>query len=426
MELIKWEGKKLIKTPALWLLFFLFMAFDLFYVSTKAGMSGDIKLINEVLGVTGIKIDDSFMERLNEINKMKRGEAVQVYQKTRNSPENNIEIIQENYYSKGEYRYFSKKQQKVLEDAFCLNAYQHSAEQRNQYYEGFDIRTIKESSYQMMLFPPEGTVKEFIDKNYERLQERVKDIVATGEKDTAFFTGTVYGMHTFLFSGIFMLIIFEMMILTSLLTLHSLCYEYSGKTDQLVFSTKSGRNIMKQKWLISLMTSLGAGVALLTVTLSYYFYLFPYSNVWNSYISSALNTEKRGLFLYPFITWEPITVKGFLLESMLAVLFFIVIFALLSGGVGLLIKQSYLSFIMIICSYTVLYLMMGRLRTNTYLDLATYVSPVTLWLQSYGLNSEKGLYTSYSHFEQITIGLWSCFGSFFLLGAGKLFHRRNL
>lgn len=426
MELLKWEGKKLMKTPALWLLFFLFMAFDLFFVNTRAGISDDIKLINRVLGITGIEINGSFMEKLDEIYEKQQEEAVRVYQKTLNSTEENIGAIQDNYYSKGEYRRFDSQQQKVLEEAFCLYFYKNSVEQRNQYYEGFDIRNIKESSYRMMLYPPEGAAKDFIDRNYEQLQKRVEDIVSTGEKDTAFFTGTAYGMHTFLFSDVFKLLIFEMMILTSLLTLHSLGYEFSGKTGSLVFSTKSGRNIMKQKWLVSLIASLGAGGLLLTVTLSYYFHLFPYSNVWDSYISSALNTEKRGLFLYPFITWKPVTVKEFLVENIVTVFFLILIFALLSGGIGLLSKQTYLSFIAIICGYALLYLVMGRLRTNTYLDFAAYISPVILWLQGYALNAEKGLYTSYYHFEQITVSLWICLGGFFLLGAGKLFQRQNL
>ena len=426
MELIKWEGKKLIKTPALWILFLLFIAFDLYYVHARVEISEDIKLINEVLGSTGIEINDSFMEKYNEIYEKKQEEAVLIYQEELYSSEDSIEVIMENYYSNGEYRYFDEPQQKALKEAFCLCIYKYSIEQRNQYYEGFDIRDIKKSNYNMMKFPPEGTAKEFIDKNYEQLQDRVEDIIATGEKDTAFFTGTAYGMHSFLFSSIFMIIIFEIMILTSLITIYSLSYEFSRKTDQLVYSTKSGRKIMKQKWLISLIMSMGAGGVMLTVVLSYYFYLFPYSNVWNSYISSSLNTEKRGLLIYPFITWKPLTVKGYLLGSILTVFLLIIIFALLSGGIELLVKQSYLSFLGIFCGYTLLLLISGSLHTNTYLDFATYINPVVVWLRSNVRNMEGGLYTSYYNFERITISLWICLGGFFLWGTGKLFKKQNL
>jgi hypothetical protein len=104
----------------------------------------------------------------------------------------------------------------------------------------------------------------------------------------------VYRKHSFVFKELFKILMIETMLMAVLVTLTSINNEYVKRTNQLISSTKTGRNLLKCKFRRSIL----AFIILASIIFTVHFIVFNYSNMLDVPVTSIL-----------FAYWQDISKK---------------------------------------------------------------------------------------------------------------------
>ncbi|MBU5437202.1 hypothetical protein KQI42_04225 [Tissierella sp. MSJ-40] len=126
----------------------------------------------------------------------------------------------------------------------------------------------------------------------------IDEIIENNERYYLFFPEEVYRKHSFVFKELFKFLTIETMLMAILVTLTSINNEYIKRTDQLIFSTKTGRNLLRCKFRSSILASILAFIILASITFTVHFIVFNYSNMLDVPVTSIL-----------FAYWQDISKK---------------------------------------------------------------------------------------------------------------------
>lgn len=279
-------------------------------------------------------------------------------------------------------------------------------------YKALDLEKIK--SYATWGKQLSVSARELLDANYEKLMVRM-DGMSEEEKNSLSFTGA-YGLHNFLFGSLFQAMIIEGMILIGAIVIYSMHFEINHQTDDLVWCTKNGGRLYFVKLLASGVFALGMAFVVMVITFFYYFSMVDYSSVWNSYVSSSFNAAKRvinNLYLvyYPYITWEPMTIAQYFVESLLLILFIYLFTILLIGIMAKRIKNSFFVLASIGSVAVVMHLLSNEIYIPNCLDYLLKFNPVHLIAKSGYWFMDYAPGDSYPFYELLTLFIWT-------LGAG--------
>lgn len=271
-------------------------------------------------------------------------------------------------------------------------------------YDTLDMMKIKDIKKELYNYQSTGIFQEFIDSNYAKLQERVDEIKADGEADDMIYPGEVYRLHTKLYVKTLRPLLLEMGLLVMMCILFLMDYERLNKTTDLVYSSNTGRAIQKKKWFCGLVSGLGFGAVLMLITLGTWFLLIPYKGFWKSSISAALATEPRGVFVYPFITYEKMTVLEYLIASILFCFVLLIVLGILTGAMQFLLKNSYFAVLAIVL------FLFGALYVNTIsfgnaLDILFSWNLAYLWSSSGAWFMENNLFDSFQGAQVLNAGV---------------------
>ncbi len=356
----RYEGKRIVKNPMIWVLFCFFL------------------VINGLLIWTNL--NDCWTE-IRQVSKLLNQEGVQA--------------IDENYY------------QKLLSQ-----------------YDSLDMISLKEYKQGLYNYHGNGLFQEFIDANYARLQERVEEIRADGEAEDLMYPGQIYRLHTKLYVKILRPLLLEMGLLVMLCILFLMDYERINKTTDLVYSSNIGRTIQKKKWFCGLVSGLGISAMLMLVTLGTWFSLIPYKGFWKSSVSAALAMEPRGIIVYPFITYEKMTVLEYLIASIVFCFLFLIVLGIFTGVVQFFLKNSYFSVL------TIVILLLGAMYGNTIsfgnvLDLILSWNLAYLWSTNGAWFMENNLFDSFHGAAAVNVGVQLLILSFLWRLFYKKFQRED-
>ena len=245
-------------------------------------------------------------------------------------------------------------------------------------YDGLDMVEIKNVKQEMYRYYPTGSYKEFIDTRYEKLNERVEEIVASGEAEELVYPGEIYRLHKKLYVNILRWVFLEMGVFVIFSVLYLMDYERLQRTTQVVYSSAVGRNLQWKKWCVGTITGLVFGGGVLMLTLAVWFGLIPYKEFWSTSVSAALISEPRGILFYPFITFYKMNTVQYLFGTILVGIGLVIVLAMIAGSLQLFFKNSYVSFVVI-----VLLLMSGLwisgYSTATWLDIVLTWNPAAMW-----------------------------------------------
>ena len=216
---------------------------------------------------------------------------------------------------------------------------------------------------------------------YSRLQESVDAKAETGEGMTLYFASTTTCKHDHLYYNTMLFLILQCGLLAALTMLLSIGYEHHNRTSHTVYSTKTGRGVMRYKLFASLTAGLIAFAALASLTLAVYFAANDYGNIWGSSVSSGFHMIDDFLIggRRPFVTWQSFSVMTYLLASLGITALLTVCFGLMAFVVGMWLKNTYISFLVfLIINAGCIVLALVFPGMPRYVAV---LSPVWLWLK---------------------------------------------
>lgn len=299
MHILKFEIKKLLSLPMLWV----FLLFCLIFNSAiiignvyDTDAADYVEYISKTVSVTGTQMGTSFDESLS--------------------------IEQES-----EWHTIFTSQTAKTKDTFT----------------GAD--TVKIGEIFISRIGLSGFWEKQMARKYEKLQTSVNELIEENASLSVYAAGLTYDLHQLLFSSLFRAISTEACLMAILIMLYALGFETQKHTELIVYSTRCGRNTQRSKFVAGLITANLIFVILCVLSLFLFFTIFDFSGIWKSSVSSQFNYVQYSGFTKPFWTWIPFTVGGYLLTMVALYGVLTMVFALFGGLIGLLCRSTYVGFL---------------------------------------------------------------------------------
>ena len=297
MDIFRLQFKRILCSPFFLGLLAVFLVFDFYLISTLSGEQQEINLINDVAGQTGVQINPDFEKKFRPIVNTHIGDLGELYrQKIGKAPTDAnamAKSLSEQFYE------LSAEQKKRFRDDCAIIQLDGAVKGRNAIYEDYSV--TQDGKIFLKQGKVTGTPAAFITHNCAELQDRVVQIKTDGEKDTLFFPGTVYQVHSFLYDTLFRAIVMESAILGALAIFFAVNYEFTHGTQNLAYTSRRGRRLTADQFRAAMLAGMLVPVFLMVTALSVFFANYHFSNVWGSYVSSAMNAEPHGMQTVPYV-----------------------------------------------------------------------------------------------------------------------------
>ena len=380
-----YECRKVLKAWFLWGLLGIFLAFDLFLVWEDVGYDrAEYRKMYQTIRRIGAELESTEVKN-TEVEKIWEGNG-----DSEESPED-------------------------MDQAYA--AYVKTYEG---IYDTLKIAEIKEAKIGISVnFKPEGAYQSWIDRNYERLEMRVREIRETGEARRGFYPGLVYEVHSKLFRRLFRVVLLELSIMTAFSVLYLMDYERLQRTESIVFCSKTGRSLLFGKWFAGMVCSFIYAMILVGVPVGAFLWFVPMNGLWDTAVSSFMVMERRGLFVYPFITFVPLRFGEYLGLVLVLMVLFLAVIAALAGAVQYFCRNSYSSMLCVSVAFLV-GLALPFLVKSGFGHTAAILNPAALWYMCGAWFMENEPAISFAWSEFWTVGVWLlAAGTGLLLGKGR-------
>lgn len=341
MDILLYEIKKVIKSPILIALSVVFIVFNGIVIYDNSYIREDLKLANELIKKTGYEINDEMFGKMDlEYSQLMQELNIVTKEMFNKEFQSLSEFLDSEEYKKINYREvdFSDSEIDVINELLIVDMYKNLSLNLIHDYEEIDIMEMAEAT--VKIHGLSGEAANLVRKNYESLVLRFEQLKDNGEYKNIFFPGIVYQMHRLLFGNIIGNCLIEIMILVVLMVSLLANYERDHKTLSLVSTTYRGRNLLKDKLIVTITSAILISMVILATSLFLYFIVFDYSEFLNVPISSAFNWEKDG----PYICWYNLTFIRCLMLSLGVTFILSVMFACLAFIISCLLKNSYKTF----------------------------------------------------------------------------------
>lgn len=364
----KIEFFKLIKSPFLWLLLFVFVAFNSLIIYSCVGESytnEQFRMMHDIVITHGVENP--------EVSSI-------------------IEPQQADYED-------CEVNRRVLE--FYYKEY---VENYGHLYDDLDMRNTLEQKLGSITYSPKGLMKEFIYSNYDKLQERVLQIKESTENEFGFYPGMEFRFHKTLYRDVGRKIILEIVVISVLCVLYIMDFERIHKTRDIVLSTKTGKNVMKSKIFMGTVSALIFSSLLVLVSFIEFFQFVPFREIWRVPVAASVVAEPRLNMMYPFVTFTKMTEGQYLLFSCLVYLGIVLLTVGVTIAVQLFVQNSYFSFLIIAISMMGLCLF-AYFHTGYFVDvILALINPVVLYLTSGGWFMENDILLAFRGNEMAIMG----------------------
>ena len=378
MRIFFYEIKRLMRMPILWGLLVVFIGFDLFMVYTELGYR-DIP--EDTFGIY-----DLILSRSSNLD-----------------TDNQTSISQD----KNEYE---KIYDDYIRDCICI-------------YDRLDMHGVKEMKENMLNFHPTGAYKTFIDRNYDKLNLRVAEIIESGDYRADFYPGDIFKVHKRIYT-LLKIIAIEAIIITCLSILYIMDIDRLCDTRSLVFSSKLGRSSIIIKFYAGLLFGTLQCAILFSTGICAFVIFTPLSKLWGIPVSSAMVMESSGLWEYPFITFVRLDIGTELLLAITSVIILNALLGLISGAVQLFTHNSYISMLLVSLGFVALLAAPLAARSQTVFKTAVLLNPAVMWQYCGRWFIEHNPALSFAWSEFWTIGIWSTIGIIaFMLGRHRLYQK---
>ena len=246
-----------------------------------------------------------------------------------------------------------------------------------------------------------GYISEAMRSKYVALQSAVDVKASSDESLTLYFASATGYKHNELYRNVMIFLLLECALLAALIVQLSLGYEHTNRTTHTIYAAKMGRKILRHKLFASLTATMTAFAVIIGLTLTVYFALNDYGNIWSSSVSSVFHYIDDMLAgSRPFVTWRSYTVLTYLLTVLGISALLSLCFGLMSFVIGTWIKNSYIGFLIFIifnaCCLVFAFVFSGKLPA--YFAMLT---PVWLWLKQPFWFTDGGTDILWQNFETL-------------------------
>lgn len=299
MRILKYEIKKLISLPMIWIFLVLCLGLNGFIVisGTYGTDTADyLHYISKTVSETGTKMGKEFDQRISKMPKEEwKDILVSVTQNAKSS-------------------FHSKDAVKVGENL-------------------------------ILQYGLSGFFADKMKGKYVKLQEAVENLRKQKADLSVYAADITYDMHQLLFSSLFRAIITESCLFAVLVMLYILGFEEWNHTEQVVYAAYRGRKIQKEKISAGLFVTIIYFSILTGLSLFVFFSIYDFSGIWDCSVSSQFNYIQCPGYLKPFWTWVPFNVRSYLVTMLVLALVLTIVFSLFGAWTGLICQNTYMGFV---------------------------------------------------------------------------------
>jgi hypothetical protein len=393
------ELKKIITSPVILSLLIIFISFNFSIIYESSHFSGELNVLNNIVNKFGYKINNESMinfkkyydSNLKKMNKITYKKASKVYNSASEFFNNHEDIS--NVYTKGDITFFNNL--RIEEE------YYYAAMNIDSVYKEIDPMQIAEGEIKQ--YNLRGEAAETVRSEYRNFNKRFNELVKNGENKNLFFMGPVYRMHSLLFHSLFKSFIFEIIILSVLITAYSVNYEFDNGTQVLAYSTKRGRNLIKDKFLVSIFSNLVVATIIIGTGLGVYFTTFDYKKLLKVPISSYFIGE----FSKPYMSKWNMTFIQYLILGISLIYILTLIFTGIAFFIARCVKNSYIVFFIFAIVYASALVIPKFIPTNSNAVFIGAFTPFVLSMNSFIWFMEAGAFYTFKYYELITAFIWT-------------------
>lgn len=391
--MIRYEMKKVFQSPLLLGLLLFFTGINVLLMAEHLPSRGSMNALSDILERYGglateetlYTMEGDLQEGLVWVNSHVEGERYQTLNEAFNDPSApwKESIPQERY-----------------EQLQNLHLYNETGGQANAFYRELDFTTLSSSVIQQ--YGLSGGAADIVRSQFKKIEERKQEVIANDEHLSFFFHGLTFEMHTFLFKDIGLVLLFEIMTLVVLLSAYVSTYEFEQRTDLVVFSTKRGRKLMRDKLAASVCSASIFAGSLTGLTMLVYFNFYDYSQLWHSSFSNYFMRETP----LPYISWWNLSFIEYVGLFVALVIVVQLIFSAISWLLSIWIKNSYLVYLAFSILFGLLVWIPGLMPGHSLMIFAAQFNPFTLMLNPHTWFTVNNPMTMFSYYELMTILIW--------------------
>lgn len=415
MRIIFQECKKAFTSPILLGLLVVFSAFNIFLIVSNSYFKDELKIANDLAKTYGVEITD---ESLSQFEQDLKPDLASLTSITGNKYESVNAFLDD--LSVEAYEKYSKEEQSFFHQLQLKEMYLDLAKNIDRDYAELDMQEVAE--VEIAKYHLTGKAAEVLRNEGGKLSTRFEKLKQNGEHKEWFFAGKPYEVHSFLFRTLFRTFMFEALILIVLTTALLTTYEFENRTHLVVYSTKRGRSLMKDKLIASLIMATAITAFLLAITLGTYFAIFDYSYLWGSSISSAFNWE----YNLPYITWWEMSFSKFLLLVVVLIYICMLLFTAITFVIAVLIKNSYFTFFIFAVFFAIGFMLPSFMPlSSSLIFIAAFNLSIVVMNPHMLFTGNSGL-TMFKYHELVTITVWTIITIASCLIVTKYFRRVDI
>ncbi len=271
------------------------------------------------------------------------------------------------------------------------------SEQGVKIYDELDAAALGRAYYNER-YVNSSILNQWMKEKYDRLQGAI-DRLDDENADLSFYAGEITAaVHQALFAYQLKALLLECMLLFFLLCLRTFSLERQNETVSLIYSSRRGRRLVRDKILANgVVGFLYCGVLIL-LSLTVFFCNWDFSGLWNMNVASSFNYVQEAddaFFKKPFITWTSFTVKQYFICSLLLISAIVMVWWLLSNMTALLIGNDLLGGLLLVTILSLPYfglmifpeLHLPLLFFFSTLTISTVVSDSQRWFTDLGYDT---------------------------------------
>jgi len=272
-------------------------------------------------------------------------------------------------------------------------------------YDGLDMNEIKRAKESMCRYKPSGAYAAFLDRNYEKLQERVEEIRTSGSGRCGGYPGLVYKVHGKLYSRLTKNMLLQAAVLMALCVLYLMDYERVCRTQDLVWASKSGRRTALKKTAAGISAGLVFSALLFAGSYAVFFTNVPMRGLWRVPVSAVSVAEIRNQMFYPFVTFWDLDTRTYFAATLAVILLLLVVTGGFTAAVQLFVQNGYFTFLLEALLSMGIFLVLYCVQSATFFDVAKALNPVALWVTVGGWFMENELSLSFAGNEFWCVGV---------------------
>jgi|GEM_PF-845932 len=424
MRIIGLEMAKALRSPLVAGLLVVFTALNLFVMYGQTYQREELQVLSSLVSRFGHDMNGEGYERLSDyykselaaFNTIAEAKLGRTYDSAAEFAGSNPQLIDP-------ARPFTDDEVELTQRLLVTERYVQAVPELREQYADMDMWEIAKGMLDIMTKPTSDEVDRIVYANYDKLEQRVIALREQGEHLHLFFQGVVHKLHSFLYKHILGLMLYQMMLLSVLITAQIMNYETDRNTHPLMYATRRGRRLQRDKLAAALLSSLLAAVVLLAVNLTAYFRLFDYSELWQVPISTGLMREFR---FTPYIAWWPFRFAEYLGAVIGLALVLQLIFAGLAAWLAHYVRNSYFVCCMFLLLLGAGWVVITVTPPGSLLIFAAYANPFQLLWVPHGWFMMKNVFSTYPSYELVTVGSWLVIVAALLGLARRHFIRRDL